>query len=232
MKMKPIFRSIYLKQWVLYNFNCQRCVKKSLSLCKYFKDWKIHYQHIGSISDVVWFVEFKISYFMFFRRKNVLHFWSDMMVSKWWQNLHFWLKYPIKQLIVLCLSSQCSLIQWYLQSIYLLTNRCYFSSSFEEVLHQTGIKLISGTYGKTYYISHSSSYWMYYSFVLFFSNCLHPFSKLCIFFSQLYTQIQELHTQHAKCLTSLAKWSTAFRISQMHLKIKPLQHLCHNINSC
>ncbi len=29
-------------------------------------------------------------------------------------------------------------------------------------------------------------------------NCLHAFSKLCLFFSKLYTQIQELHT---KCKT-------------------------------
>ncbi len=195
-------------------------MKKSLSFCKYYKDWKIHYQHIGSISEVVLFVEFKISYFMVFKINNVLHFWSDMMVIKWWQNLHCWLKYSIKQLIVLYLSSQCSLIQWYLQSIYLLTNRCHFSSSFEEVLHQTGIKLISGTHGKTYLIiiAAHTEYITGYFFLL-----LKPIFKTLPLFSHLYTQIQELHTQNAKCLTSLAKWSSAFRISQTHLKIKHLQ---------
>ncbi len=49
----------------------------------------------------------------------------------------------------------------------------------------------------------------YYSFF----NSLHTFSKHCLFFSKLYTQIQELHT----------KWSTAFKISQTHLKSKHLQ---------
>jgi len=64
----------------------------------------------------------------------------------------------------------------------------------------------------------------------FFFNCLHTFLKLCLFFSKHYTQT--LHTNprtaHKKCLTSLAKWSTAFKLSQTHLKGK---HLCHNINS-
>ncbi len=51
-----------------------------------------------------------------------------------------------------------------------------------------------------------------------FFSCLHTFSKLCLFFSKRYTQIQELHTQNAKCFTSLAKWSTAFNIWQTHLE--------------
>ncbi len=63
-----------------------------------------------------------------------------------------------------------------------------------------------------------------------FFNSLHTFSKLCLFCSKLYTQIQELHTQNAKCLTYLAKWITAFKISQTHLK-NICKHLCHNINS-
>ncbi len=62
----------------------------------------------------------------------------------------------------------------------------------------------------------------------FFFSCLHTFSKLCLFFQNL-THKSKNCTQNAKCLTSLAKWSTAFKISQTHLKSK---HLCHNINSC
>ncbi len=46
--------------------------------------------------------------------------------------------------------------------------------------------------------------------LVFFSNA----------YTQLYTQIQELHAQNEKCLASLAKWSTAFKISQTHLKSK------------
>ncbi len=51
------------------------------------------------------------------------------------------------------------------------------------------------------------------------------FKTLPLFFSKLYSQIQELHTQR---LTSLAKWSAAFKISQSHLKSYHLQTPCHN----
>ncbi len=57
----------------------------------------------------------------------------------------------------------------------------------------------------------------------FFSTACTHFQNFASFFSKLYTQIQELHKQNAKCLTSLAKWSTAFKISQTHLKSKHLQ---------
>uniref|UniRef100_A0A667WTX8 Tripartite motif containing 55a n=1 Tax=Myripristis murdjan TaxID=586833 RepID=A0A667WTX8_9TELE len=41
--------------------------------------------------------------------------------------------------------------------------------------------------------------------IQFFFNCLHTFSKLCVFFSKLYTQIQLLLTQNAKSALSTAK---------------------------
>ncbi len=62
-----------------------------------------------------------------------------------------------------------------------------------------------------------------YSFFI----CLHTFSKLYLFLSKLNTQIQELHTQNAKCLTSLAKWHTAFKRSQTHLKSKHLSYVAN-----
>ncbi len=51
-------------------------------------------------------------------------------------------------------------------------------------------------------------------------------------FSRLYTQIQQLHTQNAKCFTSLAKWSTAFKYHKHISKANICKHLCHKINSC
>ncbi len=44
---------------------------------------------------------------------------------------------------------------------------------------------------------------------------------------KLYTEIQDLHTQNAKCLASLAKWSTAFKISQTRLKRKHLSYIAN-----
>ncbi len=38
---------------------------------------------------------FKISYFVFHRRKKAIQVWNDM-VSKWWQNFHFWVNYIFK----------------------------------------------------------------------------------------------------------------------------------------
>ncbi len=58
---------------------------------------------------------------------------------------------------------------------------------------------------------------------LFFFNCLHTFPKLCLFLFK----IQELHTQNTKCLTSFAKWSTAFKISQTDLKIKHVSYVAN-----
>ncbi len=75
-------------------------------------------------------------------------------------------------------------------------------------------------------------------------NCLYSFFSTAythfqhFAFKKKYSQIQELHTQNVKCLTYLAKWSIAFKISQ---SIKYTQQnipkanickpLCHNINS-
>ncbi len=39
---------------------------------------------------------FKISSFMFNIRKKSVQDWNDMRVSKWWQNVHFWVNYPFK----------------------------------------------------------------------------------------------------------------------------------------
>ncbi len=39
---------------------------------------------------------FKISSFVFGRTKTFIQVWNYMRVSKWWQNLHFWLNYPFK----------------------------------------------------------------------------------------------------------------------------------------
>ncbi len=48
-----------------------------------------------------------------------------------------------------------------------------------------------------------------------FFSCFHTFSKLCLFFSKT------LHK--SKNCTQNVKWSTAFKISQTHLKSKHLQ---------
>lgn len=32
--------------------------------------------------------------FVFYRRKSVIQVRSDIRVSKWWQNFHFWMIYP------------------------------------------------------------------------------------------------------------------------------------------
>jgi len=67
----------------------------------------------------------------------------------------------------------------------------------------------------------------------FSSTAYTHFQNFASFFSKLYTQIQELHTQSTKCLTSLAKWSTAFKISQTTSQKQTFvircKHLCHNI---
>ncbi len=47
----------------------------------------------------------------------------------------------------------------------------------------------------------------------------------CLFFSNLYPKIQEWHTENTKCLASLAKWRTAFKTTQTHLKHLPWYEL-------
>ncbi len=58
-----------------------------------------------------------------------------------------------------------------------------------------------------------------------FFNCLHTFSKLCLFF------FKTLHSNpriaHTNCLTSLAKLSTASKISQTHLKSKHVSYVAN-----
>ncbi len=39
---------------------------------------------------------FKISSFVFFRRKKLIQVWNNLKVTKWWQNFHFWVNYPFK----------------------------------------------------------------------------------------------------------------------------------------
>ncbi len=34
--------------------------------------------------------------FVLKRRKKLMQTWNTVMVSKWWQNLHFWVNYPFK----------------------------------------------------------------------------------------------------------------------------------------
>ncbi len=63
-----------------------------------------------------------------------------------------------------------------------------------------------------------------------FFNCLHTFSKLCLLFSKLYTQIQELHTQNASQLLQNEALHSKYH---KHIsKASICKHLCHNINSC
>ncbi len=66
-----------------------------------------------------------------------------------------------------------------------------------------------------------------YQDCLQFFSTAYTFSKLCLFFSKLYIQIQELHTQNAKRLTCLTKLSTALKISQTRLKSKHLSYIAN-----
>jgi len=34
--------------------------------------------------------------FVFSRRNKIIQVWNTLRVSKWWQNIHFWLNYPFK----------------------------------------------------------------------------------------------------------------------------------------
>lgn len=55
----------------------------------------IQWKSIGT--KTAWFQTFfKISYFVFHRRKKCIPGWPNMRVSKWWQNCPFWVNYPIK----------------------------------------------------------------------------------------------------------------------------------------
>ncbi len=38
---------------------------------------------------------FKISYFVFGSTKKFIQVWNYLRVSKWWQNFHFWVNYPL-----------------------------------------------------------------------------------------------------------------------------------------
>ncbi len=61
--------------------------------------------------------------------------------------------------------------------------------------------------------------------VFSFVNCLHTFFKLCLFFSRLYTQIQEFANTKCKSLTYLAKWSTALNDPKHISKANICKHL-------
>ena len=63
--------------------------------------------------------------------------------------------------------------------------------------------------------------WELFSCYSFFQMLTHMF-----FTCPLYTQIQQLHTQNAKCL---AIWSTAIKISQTHLKSTHLSHVANTL---
>ncbi len=39
---------------------------------------------------------FKISSFVFSRTKTFIQVWNYLRMSKWWQNVHFWVNYPFK----------------------------------------------------------------------------------------------------------------------------------------
>jgi len=39
---------------------------------------------------------FKLSSFVFNRRKKFIRFWNNLKVSKLWQNFHVWVNYPFK----------------------------------------------------------------------------------------------------------------------------------------
>jgi len=55
----------------------------------------------------VWFQTFfKISSFVFSRRKKCIMVWNNLSVSKWWQNFHFWMKYPFNWNCLLKLQSR------------------------------------------------------------------------------------------------------------------------------
>jgi len=41
-------------------------------------------------------IVFKISSFVFSKRKKLIQVWNNLRVSKWWQNFHFWVEYPFK----------------------------------------------------------------------------------------------------------------------------------------
>ncbi len=65
----------------------------------------------------------------------------------------------------------------------------------------------------------------------FFFNCLHTFSKLCLFFPKLYTQIQELHTKckmsHITCKMKHCIQNIT-NTSQKQTFVLRCKHLCHN----
>ncbi len=41
---------------------------------------------------------FRISFFVFSRTKTFIQVWNYLRVSTWWQNFHFWVNYPFKDI--------------------------------------------------------------------------------------------------------------------------------------
>ncbi len=69
----------------------------------------------------------------------------------------------------------------------------------------------------------STAYTHFQNFAYFFQNFAYFFQNFAYFFQNFTHKSRNCTQKNAKCLTSPAKRSTAFKISQTHLKRKHLQ---------
>ncbi len=60
---------------------------------------------------------FKISSFVFGRTKKFIQVWNYLRVSKWWQNFHFWVNYPLNSVLIHFRMLQCEIALAYLNWI-------------------------------------------------------------------------------------------------------------------
>ncbi len=70
-----------------------------------YKKYKYQYFKLDRRVHFVWFLKwscplalYRLKYFIvFIWRKKVINIWDDMRVSKWWENLNFWVNYSFEQ---------------------------------------------------------------------------------------------------------------------------------------
>ncbi len=87
---------------------------------------------------------FKISSFVFGRTKKFIQLWNYLRVSKWWENLHFWVNYPFKSvnteyLLNTLFSKRLNWVKTMLQKISISNNLCSIKLS---VHHLFGIMIM------------------------------------------------------------------------------------------
>ncbi len=144
-------------------------------------------------SKSVWLLTFfKVSHFMFHRRKKVSQVWNDTKAIKWWLNFHFLGEK----------SSQFSLTLWGLRWFW----------GFEMFRHALIFVLISASYNKLYY--NMWARWMYMCAFLDYIKSWKIHIESWIFYIKLrwalfvtYTIIQSI-TSSEMCSLRTHTWSS------------------------